>query len=274
MTYNILKSKFSRKKSRNRKKGGNDDDTVIDMKKVVIKENNGYSTGVVTLNKNDSFLIESGKMLYVEQQSDNENKVNITTQARGSVMKSIRRKFLSSENIFINKFSGSDSGKETKVHFGSAVPGDIVRIVIKPDESYTLSSGTYIASSANLNVSARVNLRGILSGEGIGLTIVKNKSKQAGHLYLGCFGKAETITVKPGNEILLDNSFYLASKNKKGEKAYSLTKLKGIKSFIFGGEGILMKFKNDTNENMTVYTQTHDLYNLAMAMYDYLPNSN
>ncbi len=265
--------KLSRKKTK--KYGGAADEKPLSMDKVVIHENNGYATGTVTLNgKDDAILIDNGRLLFVEQESKPDDQVNIKSIVQGSAIKSLKRSFLSSENIFINKFTGSDSGKPVKVHFGAAAPGDIIKIVVKPNESYTLSSGTFIASSSNLNITAKLNLRGIISGEGIGLTLVKNKSTRDGYIFIGCFGKASELKVKPGSEVLIDNGSYLASKNVNGEKAYTLTKLKGIKSFFLSGEGILMKFKNKTNEEMTIYTQSRNLHNFAGVLKPYLPGKN
>lgn len=265
MTY-----KLSRKKT---KKYGGADEKPLSMDKVVIHENNGYATGTVTLNsKDDSILIDNGRLLYVEQESKPEDQVNLKSIVQGSAIKSLKRSFLSGENIFINKFTGSDSGKPVKVHFGAAAPGDIIKIIVKPNESYTLSSGTFIASSSNLNITAKLNLRGIISGEGIGLTLVKNKSTRDGYIFIGCFGKASELKVKPGSEVLIDNGAYLASKNVSGEKAYTLTKLKGIKSFFLSGEGILMKFKNTSNEDMIIYVQTRNLHNFAGVLKPYLPS--
>lgn len=118
--------KLSRKKT---KKYGGVDEKPLSMDKVVIHENNGYATGTVTLNgKDDSILIDNGRLLYVEQESKPEDQVNIKSIVQGSAIKSLKRSFLSGENIFINKFTGSDSGKPVKVHFGSAAPGDIIKI--------------------------------------------------------------------------------------------------------------------------------------------------
>lgn len=262
--------KLSRKRS---KKYGGEDETPLSIDKVVINENAGYATGTVTLNdKNDSILIDNGRLLYVEQGSEKDDQVNNKAIVQGSAIKSIKRSFLSNENIFITKYTGSNSGKPVKIHFGGASPGDITRIVIKPNESFTLSSGSFVAGSSNLNISARLNVRGIFSGEGIGLTLIKNKSSKNGHVYIGCFGKASQLKVKTGSEVLLDNGAYLASKNINGEKAYTLTKLKGIKSFFLSGEGILMKFKNTSNEDMIVYTQSRNLNNFAEILGPYLPS--
>ena len=182
--------KLSKKKSKK-------NETPISIDKVVINENSGNATGTVTLSdKNDSILIDNGRLLYIEQGSKKEDQVNINTFAQGSILKSVKRSFLADENIFINKFTGSDSGKPVEVHFGSASPGDIARIIIEPNESFTVSSGSFLAASSNLNISARLNIRGVLSGEGIGLTYIKNKSSENGHVYIGCFGKALQIKVK------------------------------------------------------------------------------
>ena len=108
--------KLSRKKT---KKYGGSDEKPLSMDKVVIHENNGYATGTVTLNgKDDSILIDNGRLLYVEQESKPEDQVNLKSIVQGSAIKSLKRSFLSSENIFINKFTGSDSGKPVKLHFG------------------------------------------------------------------------------------------------------------------------------------------------------------
>lgn len=255
--------------------GGNvNQERPVPIDSVRIMDNSGYATGVVTLMGDESFLIESGRLLFVEQGSSPDDQVNVKSITNGSLMSSFKRKMLSGENIFFNKFSGAKSGNPVRLHFASPYPGDIIKIMIEPGESYTLSAGSFIAGTANLNVSSKLNVRGIFSGEGLGLTLVKNKTEYVGHVYVGCFGKANSVRVKNGEEVLIDNGAYLASKNIDGKKSYELTKLKGLKTFVFGGEGLLMKFTNTDEDEIMIYTQSRNLHDFAMGIHTYLPKSD
>jgi hypothetical protein len=49
------------------------------------------------------------------------------------------------------------------------------------------------------------------------------------------------------------------------------TRNSGFKSYILGGEGILMKLKNVEFETMTIHTQNRNLYEFSLAILKYQP---
>lgn len=256
---------------KNLKKRGGDNEKVISEENVEIIENSGYSSGVVKLDApTDNFILESGRLSFIEQGSGKDDIVNLTTSTRG-ITKSLKRFFLSQENIFFNHFSGSKSGSPVSIYFANPYPGDVEKIVIEPGESYSVGPGCFLGCSSNLKVSAKFNWRGMITGEGIGLTTITNPSGKTGHAYVGCFGKTDKRIVKPGNELLVDNGLFLMSKNLNNKAQYELSKLPGLKSFFFGGEGILMKFKNQSKEDMEVYLQSRNVVQFANDLYKYMP---
>ena len=78
-----------------------------------------YALGIVTLASGESFQAEAGAMVSMS------DSIEMTTGARGGVLKSLKRSVLGGESFFINTFTAKLSGEVT---IAPALPGDIVAL--------------------------------------------------------------------------------------------------------------------------------------------------
>lgn len=235
-----------------------------DFPKYVIKKNNGFASVDMTLTGNDKFVVESKGLFYIEQNEN--NKVSVETSTRG-VMAGMARIF-AGENLFVNTISAPTEGK-AKITFGSCIPGDILKLEIMPGETFMASKGSFVAGSENIKVKAGIRMRGLFSGEGAVLTKLVNDSETPGLVFLACYGGIDKFNLKTEDDTcIVDNGLFLAAKVIPDKKLYELTALGRAKTFILGGEGILMKFKGGPR---TVYVQNRNINHFANTINLYLP---
>ena len=230
-----------------------------------IKKNNGFASVDMTLTGNDKFVVESKGLFYIEQNENNQVSVETST---GGVLAGIARMF-SGENLFVNTISAPKKKGKATITFGSCIPGDILDLVIAPGETFMASKGSFIAGSENIKVKAGIRMRGALSGEGAVLTKLVNESTTDGLVFLACYGGIDKFNLKTEDDTcIVDNGLFLAAKVIPDKKLYELTALGGgAKTFILGGEGILMKFKGPQK----VYVQNRNINHFANTINLYLP---
>lgn len=175
-------------------------------------------------------------------------------------------RFLAGEALLFNKYTGgpeatNDNDART-ITFAPPVPGEIVEIRLEPGEEYSLSRGGFLASSPNVKVTGKLNLRGIVEigqEEGFILPRVRcdKDSVGPGYLWVASYGSVIKHQLKTGQKIIVDNGLFLAASSK---TTYELAKTgKSWTSTILGGEGIAMKFRGPC----VVYTQSHNFNDLV-----------
>ncbi len=212
-----------------------------------IKNNDGAAVVTVILRPGEEFIAESGVISYVRQGSTKPEQLKVKTSSNG-IFKGLKRCCFAGEAFFQNKLMGPDQG-QVEVTMSGPLLGAIMALRLEPHQSFSCSKRTFIGSSTNVKVATKFRARGLCcGGEGAFLTKVKT-NESPGLVFLACYGSIERFDLKDGEEVLVDNGLFLACDS---HKKYTFTKLAGTKSFFFGGEGILMKFKGPG----TVYTQT------------------
>lgn len=169
----------------------------------------------------------------------------------GSIGSAFARSF-GSQDFFLTKYSGGPNGGT--VAFSLSFPGDIVQIVLKPNESYRISKGCFLACSDNVVVSATTQIKGIIGvgqDEGVILPLVTNKGDVDGVVWLGGFGSFERHDLRDASDTLVvDNGIFLACPN---TMSYKLVQLgRSLWSSLAGGEGFGMEFRGPG----VVYTQS------------------
>ena len=98
-----------------------------------------YTTGIATLNKGESIILEAGSMIsYTEH-------VNMDTQkSSGGFLSSVKNSILTNESMYRNKFTAEKDNQE--VRFAQSKPGYMKVLELDSDEYY-IQSGSYIGNS-------------------------------------------------------------------------------------------------------------------------------
>ncbi len=208
-----------------------------------IEDGPAYSTLVVKLNPGETIAAEPGAMLLVK------GNVDVKTTS-GGLMKGLLRKIGGGESVFINYYTARSGDAE--IWFAPSLPGDIKAIELHGD-AWVLHDRSYLAHSGSIDLSvAWRGFRGLLTqGE-----LVWLKASGTGTLWVNSFGAIKEVRVEANQRIIIDNMHFVAMP---ANTRYTIRKFGGLKTFILGGEGIVVEIYGPAR----VYVQTRNLPALA-----------
>jgi len=182
-----------------------------------------YSMLKVYLNPGESVTAEAGAFVA------GFGNYRIETGTKG-VFKALARALAGGESIFLNTFIAEGS---SEIWFAPSLPGDISYIEV--DGGLIIQDMSYIASHGDIDISvAWRGFKGLLAeGELIWL-----KASGRGGVWVNSYGAIENIDLKSGEKMILDNFHFVAMDD---NIRYRVKKFGGWKSFILGGEGIVIE---------------------------------
>ena len=180
-----------------------------------------------TLNRGESIYSQRGGMTW---QTDG---INMKTNARGGVMKSLGRMF-TGESIFMNTYTANIDG--AKVAFATTVPGDIVSVNVGENNGFTVQKSSFLCAEPGVDMSIAFTKKfsaGLFGGEGF----VLQKAKGNGMLFLEVDGDpverildlAGFVKVDTGNVVGFESTV-----------SYEIETVKGLGNIFLGGEGLFL----------------------------------
>lgn len=215
-----------------------------------------FAEVTVNLVENQQLRAEAGAMSYMNGSIEMETK-------SGGIFSGIKRSF-TGESFFQNIFTGPGS-----ITLAPQMPGDIIDLEIAPDVGWIVQKDAYIAGSPTIEVSSKWGgFKSILGGEGAFLThlSVEDDVVEKGLVFLGGFGSIEKHEVPAGQEMVLDTGTFFATP---ASTQFRTSKVGGMKSFFFGGEGLVMRFTGPC----TVYTQSRGMHSFIDRILQQVPKS-
>ena len=190
----------------------------------------------VTLEKGDSVATESNAMVAMDAS------LSLKDRTRGGFFNSLARKFLNDETFF-QQWIEAEEGPGSAL-LAPAFPGD-VRILSLDGREWMIADGCYLASTADVDVTAKMQGvgRALLADSG-GFFIMKASGR--GELAVSGFGSVREMEVRPDRPVLVDNGHLVAWD---AALDYEIT-LKTSRSGFLGrvvqsqltGEGFVLKF--------------------------------
>lgn len=206
-----------------------------------IDGNPDYGQLTVTLAPGDSFLAEAGSMAYM---SDG---MKLKSRLIGGFLKALIRKFVAGESLFVGEYSHPTSGSAT---FSPNRPGSIRQRTMRND-TFILTAGSFMAATPGVKLTTRFGgLRAIFSGEG---AFIIEASGQ-GELFFNSYGAIiekqvdGALTVDTGHVVAWESGL-----------TYDVATVGGVKSTLFSGEGLVMRFSGKG----AIYLQTRTLGGMA-----------
>jgi len=203
----------------------------------------------VSLNPGESITAEAGAFIY------GIGNYEIKTRT-GGIVKGLFRKLLARESLFLNTFIA-----KTKTIIGLAprLPGRVIPLVLNNEEWY-LNDGAYLAHYGDIDVNVKfLGLKGLLTNWNPFWIKLSGK----GIAWIASYGEIIPINLSAGQEIAVDNFQLLAFPS---NLDYDIIEFGGLKSFLFGGEGLLVRIRGPA----TFYIQTRSIDELAWALYPYI----
>ncbi len=199
----------------------------------------------------DSVVAESGAMVCMS------SNVKMKTEARGGILAAAKRKLLGGESIFQNTFTAE--GGEGNVMLAPGSPGDIIAFELEAERSLMIQSAAYVAATPDVKLDTKWGgAKGFFSGVGMFLL----KATGPGTVFVASYGAI--YPKKCDGEYIVDTDHIVAFQD---TVQYGITKVGGIKSLFFGGEGLVAKF---SGQGM-IYAQTRSPSSLAAFLHPYRP---
>jgi uncharacterized protein (TIGR00266 family) len=184
-----------------------------------------FQAVVITLDPGEGVRAEPGSMMWLE------SGIEMATTTGGGLMKGLMRK-IGGESFFITTFT--NEGRETsRVGFAADYPGKILPVDLAGG-SIMCQRDAYLCSAQGVEVTVAFTKRlgaGFFGGEGFILQKLTGDGlafiHAGGHIIERELGSAETLRVDTGCIVGFDESV-----------DYDIKMIKGIRSKLFGGEGL------------------------------------
>ncbi len=182
--------------------------------------------------------LDKGQQIFVEPSAMATMAPGIELKAgfRGGVLKSIGRA-LGGESLVMSTFTAQEAARELTLAPGPA--GDVVHYPLQ-DQQLFLQRGAFLAHGPGVEVSASwQGAKGFFSGEGLVLL----RASGTGDLFFNSYGAILEIEVS--DSYMVDTGYVVAFEE---TLRYDVTVLPGlgvrskVKSFLFGGEGLVCRF--------------------------------
>lgn len=184
-----------------------------------------YAAAKVQLAPNESIRAEAGAMVSMSAG------VQIETQMRGGLLKSLARSVLGGESFFTNTFQASASGGE--VLFAPTMPGDVFTYQLS-NQSYLVQSGSYLASEDSIETDATWSgARTFFGGEGLFML----RCTGSGTLILSSYGAIHEVELASGQTYTVDTGHLVAFDSQMG---FNVRAIGGLRSTLLGGEGFVV----------------------------------
>jgi len=197
----------------------------------------------VYLESGENVFSETGAMVSIS------GDIEMKTKLAGGLFKSLMRSVAGGEALFINEFVAKSSGY---IEFAPALPGDIEYIELSND-SMVIQDGAYLAHHGDLSYEVKFSgLRKLAAGLGFAHLEFSGN----GGLWINSYGAIMKKELKEGEKFTLDNTHFVATNSKN----FEIKRVgKGLKSLVFGGEGIVLSFEGPCE----VYYQTRSFGSLV-----------
>lgn len=178
----------------------------------------------IQMNAGERITAESGAMVYMK------GDIEIKTRTReGGFFKKVKVTALGGESFFVNDYLARG---DCSIGLTGPPVGDIIRLEVKQDTGYIVQSGSYVASTQGVQLDTQ--WQGFTKGL-FGSEFFMLKATGQGDLFLNAYGGIIHKPLAAGERLIVDNYHLVALSD---QATYHVTKVGGMKTTIFGGEGL------------------------------------
>lgn len=213
------------------------------------------------------FELEKGKTIYTQSgaMAYQSAGIDMKTNARGGVMKSLGRMF-SGESLFMVNYTALED--KAMVAFAATVPGSIIPIDLsKANGGYVLQKGAFLCAEESVNTSVLLIKKlgaGLFGGEGF----ILQKAEGNGMLFLEIDGDVIVKDLAPGEVIKVDTGNVAAFES---TVSYEIETVKGLGNIFLGGEGLFLTKLVGPGR---VMIQTQNFKEFANRLIPFIPKNN
>jgi uncharacterized protein (TIGR00266 family) len=211
------------------------------------------------LNAGETVYTQSGGMAYQTEG------IEMKTNARGGVMKSIGRMF-AGESMFMANYTATKP--DAMVAFATTVPGNIMPINLDDmSQGIMLQKGCFLCAESTVDTNVAFTKKfsaGLFGGEGF----IIQKATGKGHLFLEIDGDPIEKTLAAGEVLKVDTGNVVAFEPTVG---YEIETVKGLGNVLLGGEGLFITRLVGPGK---VIIQSQNFRDFAGKVISYMPKSN
>ena len=180
---------------------------------------------VMSMGVGDVIRAEAGTLMYMT------DGVDMDAKMEGGLLGGLKRKLLAGESLFITYFKGTSNG--SKVAFAGPYPGKIIHIPLS-GQPVLCQRDAFLCCTGDIDLSIAFTKRlgaGFFGGEGF----ILQKMEGRGDLFIHSGGTIVPFELKAGERLRVDTGCLVALD---GGVDYDITRVGGIKTSLFGGEGL------------------------------------
>ena len=193
-----------------------------------VKYRPSYSLALVTLEPNETIVVEAGAMVSMSPG------LTVETGARGGLLSAFKRSILGGESFFMNTYRAP--GKGGQITLAPPLPGDIV-VREMGGETFMVQSGSFIASSVGIEIDTKWSgARTFFASEGL----IMLRASGTGTLFLSSYGAIHEIDLAAGQQYIVDTGHLVAFSE---GMRFNVQRIGGIKSTLFSGEGLVVELE-------------------------------
>lgn len=182
----------------------------------------------MTLNAGETVYTQSGGMAY---QSEG---IEMKTNARGGIMKSIGRAF-SGESMFMANYTAQRDG--ATIAFAATVPGNVIPVDLSQmPQGLMMQKGAFLCAEDSVHTKVAFTKRfsaGLFGGEGF----ILQKAEGNGKVFLEVDGDTIEKELQPGEVLKVDTGNVVAFQP---SVSYEIETIKGLGNIFLGGEGLFL----------------------------------
>ncbi|NES95782.1 MAG: TIGR00266 family protein [Desertifilum sp. SIO1I2] len=223
-----------------------------------IEHSPAYASLIVSLQANQSILVESGAMAAMD------SCIKMKSGIRGGLGKGIGR-MLSGESLFISEFTAQE--KPGKIYISPGVPGDVQHYYLDGSKTLMVQSSGFVAASPSVEINTQFQgFKGFFSGESIFLI----QAKGQGDFWFSSYGGIIEIPV--AGDYVVDTGYIVAFEDTLNYNVETIGGLsfRGLKTGILGGEGFVCRFRGQGR----LWIQSRNLYPLLNFLHPFRPTKS
>ena len=183
---------------------------------------------VITLDPGETVQAEAGSMMFMS------GDIAMNSEMQGGLFGAVKRK-LGGESLFITTFTNQGAGKQ-HVAFAAPYPGKIIPLELDKTGPIFCQRDAYLCSAYGIDISVAFTKRlgaGFFGGEGF----ILQKLSGDGYAFIHAGGTVIKHDLSAGERLQVDTGCLVAFEE---SVDYSIGMVKGIKTALFGGEGLFL----------------------------------
>ncbi|MGL5080781.1 MAG: TIGR00266 family protein [Microcoleaceae cyanobacterium] len=216
-----------------------------------------YASLQLKLQPNQTVIVEAGAMAAMD------TCIKMKSKMKGGLMKGLGR-MLTGESLFLSEFTAVDQPGE--LYLSPGVPGEIQHYYLNGNSLLVQSSG-FVASGTGVELNTKFQgVKGFFSGESLFLIQVTGH----GDLWFSSYGAILEVPVD--GDYLVDTGYVVAFEDTLNYTVEMLGGLsfKGLKTGIFGGEGLVCRFRGQGR----LWVQSRHLFPLINFLNPFRPTKS